>query len=249
MRVSFGFGCWVVGISGRPGGGVWSYRVEACWERRYVQWLTPVDPWLRGAGPVGACTCWAVSSVCRVRTLARAMVDLRVCGPDWAIGLFEGLGMAKLAPPILTMLLVSLLAPSIWLVMAFSNMDRFRSGLLSERYLEDYLVISTLMYWLGSLPVSVATWMLWRRASGGAIPALIISMVLILGLVGLLAALSLPFPNGCLMFCPPAPHKVREISFVVAWVLAVFSLPVWIHWGVLQLADARRRYRTRVFDR
>ena len=68
--------------------------------------------------------------------------------------------MSSLARPILTLLLVSLLAPGIWLAVAFINMDRFSSGLLSERYLEDYLVIPTLMFWLGSIPVAAAIWLL-----------------------------------------------------------------------------------------
>ena len=157
--------------------------------------------------------------------------------------------MSNLARPILTLLLVSLLAPGIWGAVAFINMDRFSSGLLSERYLEDYLVIPTLMFWLGSIPLAAAIWLLWGRTSARAIPALMISMVLTLGLVGLLALISLPSPGGCLTLCPPPPQKVREISLVVALVLAVFSLPVWIHWGTIQLLDARRRYLARAFYR
>ena len=123
------------------------------------------------------------------------------------------------------------------------------TGYSHDRYLVDYLVIPLLMFWLGSIPVGVSTWLLWRQASAAAIPALLFSLVPSLGMVGVLAVFSLPSEGGCLMLCPPPPHEVRKISYVLAGLLAAFSLPVWVHLGVLHLVDARRRYRAYAYDR
>ena len=49
--------------------------------------------------------------------------------------------MLNLLRQVLTMMLVSLLLPGLWLWVAFSNADRFTNGILSERCLDDYLIL------------------------------------------------------------------------------------------------------------
>ena len=58
-----------------------------------------------------------------------------------------------------------------------------------------------------------------------------------LGLVLYAAGVILPVPWGCYFNCPPGPGDVLPTSFAIAGVLAMLSLPVWIHLGILHLLD------------
>ena len=68
-------------------------------------------------------------------------------------------------------------------------------------------------------------------------------MIPSLGLVLYAVPVILPFPAGCYFNCPPGPGEVLPTSFAISGVLAMLSLPVWIHLGILHLLDAKRNQK------
>ena len=113
--------------------------------------------------------------------------------------------------------------------------NSYAGGMLEPALL--YGVLPALTLWLGSLPVALATWLLWRGTSAWAIPAFAVAVIPSLGLVLYAAEVTLPIPAGCYFNCPPGPGDVLPTSFAIAGVLAMLSLPVWIHLGILHLLD------------
>ena len=148
--------------------------------------------------------------------------------------------MLRLLRPTLAILPVSLLGPGLWLLVQSTNVSNSYSlsNSYAVRMLEPgllYGVLPALTLWLGSLPVALATWLLWRRISAWAIPAFAVAVIPSLGLVRYAAEHILPIPGGCYFNCPPGPGEVLPTSFAIAGVLAMLSLPVWIHLGILHL--------------
>ena len=147
--------------------------------------------------------------------------------------------LPRLLRPTLAILPVSLLAPCLWLLVQSTNVSNsYFGGILEPALL--YGVLPALTLWLGSLPVALATRLLWRRISAWAFPAFAVAVIPSLGVVLYAAEVILPIPAGCYFNCPPGPEEVLPTSFAIAGVLAMFSLPVWIHLGILQLLDANR---------
>ena len=147
--------------------------------------------------------------------------------------------MQRLLRPTLAILPVSLLAPCLWLLVQSTNVSNsYAGGILEPALL--YGVLPALTLWLGSLPVALATWLLWRRISAWVIPAFAVAVIPSLGVVLYAAEVIMPIPGGCYFNCPPGPGEVLPTSFAIAGVLAMLSLPVWIHLGILQLLDANR---------
>ena len=144
--------------------------------------------------------------------------------------------MPLLLRPTLAILPVSLLGPGLWLLGQSTNISNYYAGGVLEPALL-YGVLPALTLWLGSLPVALATWLLWRRISAWAIPAFAIAVVPSWGLVLYAAQVILPIPALCFFNCPPGPWEVLPTSFAIAGVLAMLSLPVWIHLGILHLLD------------
>ena len=151
----------------------------------------------------------------------------------------------RLLRPTLAILPVSLLGPCLWLLVQSTNVSSSYS--LSNSYAVRMLelallygVLPALTLWLGSLPVASATWLLWRRISAWAIPAVAVAVIPSLGLVLYAAEVILPIPAGCHFDCPPGPGEVLPTSFAIAGVLAMLSLPVWLHWGILHLRGCLR---------
>ena len=101
----------------------------------------------------------------------------------------------------------------------------------------ESVFLPALTLWLGSLPGALATWLLWRRISAWAIPAFAVAVIPSLGLVLYATEGILPIQAGCYFHCPPGPGEVLPTSFAIAGVLAMLSLPVWIHLGILHLLD------------
>ena len=144
--------------------------------------------------------------------------------------------MPRLLRSTLTILPVSLLGPSFWLLVQSTNVSNsYAGGMLEPALL--YGVLPALTLWLGSLPVALATRLLWRRTSAWAIPAFSVAVIPSLGLVLYAAEVILPIPWGCYFNCPPGPGDVLPTSFAIAGVLAMLSLPVWIHLGILHMLD------------
>ena len=150
--------------------------------------------------------------------------------------------MPRLLRPTLTTLPVSLLAPGLWLLVQSTNISNSYANRILEPALL-YGILPALTFWLGSLPVALATKFLWRRISAWAIPALAVAVIPSLGMVLYAAEVILPIPAGCFFNCPPGPGEVLPTSFVIAGVLAMLSLPVWIHLGTLHLLDAKRKQK------
>ena len=147
--------------------------------------------------------------------------------------------MPRLLRPTLAILPVSLLGPGLWLLVQSTNISNsYAGGILEPALL--YGVLPALTLWLGSLPVTLATWLLWRRISAWVIPAFAVAVIPSLGVVLYAAEVIMPIPGGCYFNCPPGPGEVLPTSFAIAGVLAMLSLPVWIHLGILQLLDANR---------
>ena len=147
--------------------------------------------------------------------------------------------MPRLLRPTLAILPVSLLGPGLWLLVQSTNISNsYAGGMLEPALL--YGVLPALTLWLGSLPVTLATWLLWRRISAWVIPAFAVAVIPSLGVVLYAAEVIMPIPGGCYFNCPPGPGEVLPTSFAIAGVLAMLSLPVWIHLGILQLLDANR---------
>ena len=144
--------------------------------------------------------------------------------------------MPRLLRPTWAILSVSLLAPGLWLLVQSTKVSNsYADGLAEPALLYGVLPALTLL--LGSLPVALATGLLWRRISAWAIPAFAIAVVPSWGLVFYAAQVILPIPWGCYFNCPPGPGEVLPTSFAIAGVLAMLSLPVWIHLGILLLLD------------
>ena len=147
--------------------------------------------------------------------------------------------MPRLLHPTLTILPVSLLGPGLWLLLQSSRLSNsYAGGVLEPALL--YGVLPALTLWLGSLPVALATGLLWRRISAWATPAFAVTVIPSLGLVLYAAEVILPIPAGCYFNCSPGPGDVLPTSLAIAGVLAMLSLPVWIHWGILHLLDAKK---------
>ena len=147
--------------------------------------------------------------------------------------------MPRLLRPTLAILPVSLLGPGLWLLVQSTNISNsYAGGILEPALL--YGVLPVLTLWLGSLPVTLATWLLWRRISAWVIPAFAVAVIPSLGVVLYAAEVIMPIPGGCYFNCPPGPGEVLPTSFAIAGVLAMLSLLVWIHLGILQLLDANR---------
>ena len=142
--------------------------------------------------------------------------------------------MPLLLRPTLAILPVSVLAPCLWLLVQSTRLSNYYAGGVLEPALL-YGVLPALTLWLGSLPVALATWLLWRRISAWAITAFTVAVMPSLGLVLYAADVILPIPWGCYFNCPPGPGDVLRTSFAIAGVLAMLSLPVWIHLGILHL--------------
>ena len=148
--------------------------------------------------------------------------------------------MPRLLRPTLAILPVSLLGPGLWLLVQCTRLSNsYAGGVLEPALL--YGVLPALTLWLGSLPVALATWLLWRRISAWAVPAFAAAVIPSLGLVLYAAEGILPIPAGCYCNCPPGPGEVLPTSFAIAGVLAMLSLPVWIHLGILHLLDGSHR--------
>ena len=148
--------------------------------------------------------------------------------------------MPRLLRPTLAILPVSLLGPGLWLLVQSTRLSNsYAGGVLEPALL--YGVLPALTLWLGSLPVALATWLLWRRISAWAVPAFAVAVIPSLGLVLYAAEGILPIPAGCYFNCPPGPGEALPTSFAIAGVLAMLSLPVWIHLGILHLLDGSHR--------
>ena len=148
--------------------------------------------------------------------------------------------MLLLLRPTLAIVPVSLLGPGLWLLVqstrvsdSYSLSDSYVGRILEPALI--YGVLPTLVLWLGSLPVALATWLLWRRISAWVIPAFAVAVMPSLWLVLYAARFIMPIPAGCYFNCPPGPGEVLPTSFAIAGVLAMLSLPVWIHLGTLHL--------------
>ena len=148
--------------------------------------------------------------------------------------------------PILAILPVSLIAPGLWLVVQSTHVSNSYAltNSFADRFIEPMLlygVLPALMLWLGSLPLTVATGLIWQRISGWAIPECLVAGLLSWALVVYAADVILPIPAGCFFDCPPGPGKVLPTSFKIAAVLSMFSLGVWIHIAILHLLEAKRK--------
>ena len=148
--------------------------------------------------------------------------------------------MPSLSRTTLAILPVSLIALGLWLVVQSTKV----SNSYADRFIELVLlygVLPALTLWLGSVPLALATGLLWQRISGWAIPESLIAGLSSWALVVYAAEVILPVPAGCYFDCPPGPGKVLPISFTIASFLSMLSLPLWIHLGILRLFRAKRK--------
>ena len=112
--------------------------------------------------------------------------------------------MPRLLRPTLAILPVSLLGPGLWLLVQCTRLSNsYAGGVLEPALL--YGVLPALTLWLGSLPVALATWLLWRRISAWAVPAFAAAVIPSLGLVLYAAEGILPTRTR-----GGAPHLVRD---------------------------------------
>ena len=152
--------------------------------------------------------------------------------------------MPSSSRPTLAILPVSLIAPGLWLIVQSTQVSNSYAltNSFADRFVEPMLlygVLPALMLWLGSLPLTLATCLLWQRISGWAIPECLVAGLLSWALVIYAADVILPIPAACFFDCPPGPGRVLPTSFKIAGVLSAFSLPVWIHFAVLQLREVK----------
>ncbi len=148
--------------------------------------------------------------------------------------------MLSLSRTILAILPVSLIEPGLWLVIQSTKV----SNSYTDRFVEPallYGVLPALILWLGSLPLALATALLWKRISGWVIPEFFVVGLPSWALVVYAAEVILPVPWACYFDCPPGPGKVLLTSLVIAGILFVFSLPVWIHIAILHLLEKGKR--------
>ena len=73
-----------------------------------------------------------------------------------------GTRMPRQLRPSLAILPVSVLAPCLWLLVQSTRLSNYYAGGVLEPALL-YGVLPALTLWLGSLPVALATWLLWPR--------------------------------------------------------------------------------------
>ena len=128
----------------------------------------------------------------------------------------------------------ALLAPALWLAIAGTillTQDVHRVPGYPMDYVTDYLleywINPALIYWFASLPVAVAAWLVWRRASFGMLPLLLLWAVHCFAVVFVLALYSITSfdRSGCLMFCSDPPHAMDGLALWDGLAFAVWSLP------------------------
>ena len=119
--------------------------------------------------------------------------------------------MPRLLRPTLAFLPVSLLGPGLWFLVQSTRLSNsYAGGVLEPALL--YGVLPALTLWLGSLPVALATWLLWRRISAWAIPAFAVAAIPSLGLVLYAVEGILPIPAGCYSTAASPPGKETFLS-------------------------------------
>ena len=132
--------------------------------------------------------------------------------------------------------LLSLIAPALWLLVSFVNPDRFEAGefggIFGPLYLWNWSITPTFLLWLGSLPLAMGMWLLWNRVAGWSLLTVVPCLVVYLMLVSVLLLFFLPGED--LFFSNSG--DVRTASLVVALIMALLSFPIWIHIGLHRLA-------------
>ena len=123
--------------------------------------------------------------------------------------------------------LLSLIAPALWLLVGLVNADRFEAGIFGPFYLWNWAVTPTFLLWLGSLPLAMGMWLLWKRVAGWSLLTVVPCLVVYLVLVSVLLLFFLPAQDAFF-----STGDVRTASLVVALVMAFLSFPVWIHIGM-----------------
>ena len=150
----------------------------------------------------------------------------------------------KLIRPALVLLLGSLWAPAVWALIIVGNASEYNGGLFSARYFDGFVLFPLLMTWAGAMPVAVSIWLLHRSVGEWVVPAGVVSLVLSVGLIFVVAWLSLP--SDSYIWSSPSSSDVRNSSFVLSGLIAAFSLPVWIHLGIVHLVRWLRSLRAPV---
>ena len=130
--------------------------------------------------------------------------------------------------------LLSLIAPALWLLVTFVNSDRFELGIFGPLYLWYWAITPTFLLWLGSAPVAMGMWLLWKRVAGWSLLTVVPSLIGHLILISALLLFFLPGQGG--LFFGGSGGDVRTASLVTALIMAFLSLPVWIHIGLHRLA-------------
>ena len=134
--------------------------------------------------------------------------------------------------------LLLLAAPILWLLVTFVNQDRFELGIFGPLYLWDWTITPTLLLLLGSVPLAMGNWLLWKRVAGWSLITVVPCQAVSLVLVSVLVFFFLPMEGG-MFFGSSAGSPavdVRTASLIIALVMSLFSFPVWIHIGLHRLA-------------
>ena len=127
-----------------------------------------------------------------------------------------------------------LMAPALWLLVTFVNPDRFEYGIFGPLHLWYWTIIPTFLLWLGSVPLAMGMWLLWKRVAGWSLLTVVPCLVVHLIMVSVLLLFFLPGEGG--LFFGSSRGDLRTASLVTASIMAFLSFPIWIHLGVHRLA-------------
>ena len=130
--------------------------------------------------------------------------------------------------------LLSLTVPALWLLVTFVNTDLFEYGIFGPLYLWYWTLTPTFLLWLGSVPLAMGMWLLWKRVAGWSLLTVVPCLVVYLMLVSILLVFFLPGEGG--LFFGSSRGDLRTASLVIALIMAVLAFPVWIHIGMHRLA-------------
>lgn len=130
--------------------------------------------------------------------------------------------------------LLSLMAPALWLLVTSVNQDRFEYGIFGPFYLWYWTMTPPFLLWLGSVPLAMGMWLLWKRVAGWSLITVVPCLVVYLVLVSVLLFFFLPGEGG--LFFGSSHGDLRTASLVIALIMAFLSFPAWIHIGLHRLA-------------
>ena len=142
----------------------------------------------------------------------------------------------------LLIVLSSLWVPLVWVgvVIGFGELT-FGEVLFDSKFRHGFVHLWLLATWGGSIPLTASIWFLGRRVGAWAIPVCTVSVLL--SQTVLFVETILIFALVCFGCRPPSEWQLQQASFWVGGFIAACSLPVWIHLGIVALAQRRRTQR------